>query len=169
MKIAKRVAPGIVMTVLALTLLSGCGKKTDTNVDLSDFTPPKDFVWEGSYVDAVEGRAVLTITKNGTKYLCSIGVPSSDMSHIDSYTFTAKKSKDTQGLEYKSGVHTSFDLPDISQNTAGEGEDLTTREIYTDGTGAVYYLEDALYWIDDKENAGEVFSFVKQTEEDGEE
>ncbi|MCR5654179.1 MAG: hypothetical protein K6G07_00845 [Lachnospiraceae bacterium] len=156
----------LAMAVLLLALLTGCGKKNDVNVDMSEFTPPEDFVWEGSYLDAVDGQVVMTIEKSGSKYICSIGVPATDMSHIDSYTFTAKKAKDTQGLEYTKGVHTSFDLPSLSGNEAVMDSGLSTQEIYTDGTGSIYYLEGALYWIDDKENAGAPYQFVKQTEEE---
>ena len=87
----------ILMTlILAVTAagLSGCSIKQPQNsegVDLTNFATPEGFEWEGSYLDSLGTTAVLTIKKNGNNYDCSVNIPSSDFSHIESYEFTAKK------------------------------------------------------------------------------
>ncbi len=143
-----------------LLLSAGCGKKQEQakDVDLTVFQAPADFVWEGSYIDKRGGLAVLTIEKekNGG-YSASVGVPAEDMSYIRSYEFTLNTSEDGVGLAYTNGTLTTYYLPGEDQPDLS----VTTQENYTDGTGSLYYLDGNLYWIDDKDNAGEMLAFAK--------
>ncbi len=149
------------VTAVAATLLTSCGfekKEKAVDVNLEPFRAPSDYVWEGSYIDSRDGLAVLTIEKekNGG-YSASIGVPSEDMSYIRTYEFTLNTADDGVGLSYKNGSLTTYYLPAAD---AADGS-VTTQEGYQNGTGAIYYLEGSLYWIDDVDNAGENFAFAK--------
>ena len=151
-----------VLAAGAVICLGGCQKESGMEMNISGLETPADFIWEGDYIDENGGTAVLTIEKEGNVYKCSIGVPSDDMTHIDSYFFNAEEYSEGGTLEYKDGTHTSFDLPD----TDDEGEtSLQTTTIYENGTGQLYYLNGAVCWIEDNEDAGEDFSFIKQEEE----
>ncbi|MCR5054118.1 MAG: hypothetical protein K6A69_04680 [Lachnospiraceae bacterium] len=147
----------VLLTALILGAFSvtACGVQKP-EVDMSDFAIPEDFTWEGSYIDSVVGQAVLTIEKSGRDYHVSIGVPNSDMSHMDTYEFEATYDKQSYGLVYKNGVRTTYDLPDYTKENPGS---LISSEVYTDGTGAIYYINGSLVWSDDKDDAGANFSF----------
>lgn len=136
-------------------------KKTvkQAEVDMSEFRLPDGAVWEGSYIDRIESLAVLTITKNGDEYVCSIGIPSEDMSYIDSYEFVAGPAKDGVGLSYEDGIHTQYL---ISGASGADGVMGTQR--YNNGTGGLYYYDGAVLWVDDINNAGSGYLFVKQEE-----
>ena len=154
-----RIFAGVLTGILALTL-GACGTKQEQarDVDLTAFQAPADYTWEGSYIDKREGLAVLTIEKEeGGRYFASLGVPSEDMSYIRTYEFTLTPSEDGVGLAYQNGRQVTYYLPGDDDPEAS----VTTTEDYTDGTGSVYYLEGNLYWIDDKNNAGEYFAFAK--------
>ncbi|MBR1861116.1 MAG: hypothetical protein IJ796_04565 [Lachnospiraceae bacterium] len=144
--------------IAAYLIISGKkGRANEDELDTSMFQTPEGFVWEGSYIDSRDGRAVLTIEKNGNSYICSIGVPSEDISYMNTYEFTATESADGSGLEYEGGVRTEYLIPD----DPGENP-VTSNEIYNDGTGTVYYLYDSVYWYDQKDNAGQNLAFSKQ-------
>ena len=155
----KKVA--ILIALAFASCVAGCGfekKEKAVDVNLEPFRAPSDYVWEGSYIDSRDGLAVLTIEKekNGG-YSASIGVPSEDMSYIRTYEFTLNTADDGVGLSYKNGSLTTYYLPAAD---AADGS-VTTQEGYQNGTGAIYYLEGSLYWIDDVDNAGENFAFAK--------
>ena len=152
----KRKALGWCMFFCIMVFVIGCGKKNEVDVDLSAFETPVGFEWAGTYIDDVKGIAVLNIEKDGNQYSCMITVPTEDVSHIDSYQFTAKLSKEAAGLAYTDGTMTTMDLPDFTKNPDGE---IMTAEVYTDGSGVICYLDGFLYWIDDKEDAGKLFAF----------
>ncbi len=130
---------------------------TDENIDTTVFTPPEGFDWEGSYIDSIGETAVLTIEKAGDKYLCSVSIPSSDVSYINTYVFEAVNSKDSIGLSYENCTHTEYLIPDADSDLG-----VTTNELYTDGTGVLYYYKDRVFWLDDKDSAGEGLAFLKQ-------
>ena len=133
-------------------------KKTvkQSEVDMSEFALPDGVSWEGSYIDRIDSLAVLTISRNGDEYSCSVGIPSEDMSYIDSYEFVATPASDGIGLSYEGGIHTQYLISGES------GTNATQR--YTDGTGALYYYNGAVLWIDDVNNAGSGYLFEKQEE-----
>ena len=56
---------GILLSVLLVLGLTGC-KQTEEDSVLSDFKPPSDFEWEGSYMDA-DGTTTLVIEKKSGK------------------------------------------------------------------------------------------------------
>ena len=130
----------------------GSGESSDVVFQL-----PEGFEWEGSYVDAVSGYAVLTIERSKDLYLCSVAVPTSDISYVNTYTFEAVKSKDGNSLVYTGGIHTEYLIPDLDSDA-----EMTTTEIYTDGTGEIYYYNGYIFWIDDKDSAGREFLFTPQ-------
>ena len=134
-------------------------KKTvgKSEIDMSEFALPDGETWEGSYIDSIDALAVLTITRNGDDYICSIGIPSEDMSYIDSYEFVAGTASDGVGLSYTGGVHTQY----LISNTEG-AEGVMDTQRYEDGTGALYYYDGAVIWVDDVNNAGLGFLFEKQ-------
>jgi len=142
--------------------LTGCGKKASTDLDLSSFETPDGFEWTGEYMDDTYGQAVLNITEDGKKYSCMISVPNKDLSHIDTYQFTAEVSEDGMGLAYTGGSMTSMDLPDFAKNPDAE---MITTDVYSDGSGAIYYLDGYLYWLDDVNEAGNGLSFRRLSED----
>ncbi len=154
---------GWVCLLLAALMLfpAGCGfqkKEEARDVNLSVFQAPSDFVWEGSYIDSRGGLAVLTIEKEQKGgYSASVGVPSEDMSYIRTYEFTLNTADDGVGMSYSNGTLTTYYLPGDDNPEAS----VTTQENYQNGTGSIYYLEGNLYWIDDVDNAGEMFAFAK--------
>ena len=130
---------------------------------MSVFQTPKDFVWEGSYMDDEEGLAVLTIAKdekNKKKYKCTVNVPDENITHIDTYEFTAVSGKDA-GLSYDDGVRTTYEIPDFEKNPDAH---VSSTVAYEDGTGEIYYLNGRLYWIDDKDDSGSGLAFSRQEE-----
>lgn len=154
----------IILTATAcLSLLSACGKKTQEEpaVDMAPFTPPTDFKWEGSYIDSVNELAVLTVELDSSGYLCSISIPDEAITHIDSYTFHAAPAQDGLGLEYTAGSHTSYQLPADDKIDQG----VTTTDVYSDGTGRIYYLDGNVFWLDEKDNKGVGFIFERVEEE----
>lgn len=152
------------LCILIISSLSSCKKKEEVNVDLSDFQPPANYQWEGNYLDE-DGTTTLVIEKiNKKKYHCVINVSDEEITHMDTYEFTAVK--DDIGLSYENGVHTTFDLPDFESDPDGAVE---TAEVYTDGTGSINYLNEHLYWMDNKNSAGSDFAFTKIEESDQEE
>lgn len=151
----------MVCVLCTVGLMTGCGKKDSMDVDLSAFETPDGFEWEGIYIDDREGQAVLSIEQDGKQYTCMISVPNSDVSHIDTYQFSAGASDDGMGLAYTDGSMTSMDLPDFAKNPDGE---IMTSEVYSDGTGAIYYLDGYLQWLDDVNNAGGLYAFRKLDE-----
>lgn len=153
----------IVGMILSLT---GCSKKSSADLDLSSFETPDGFEWAGEYMDDTYGQAVLSITEDGKKYSCMISVPNKDLSHIDTYQFTAEVSEDGMGLAYTGGTMTSMDLPDFSKNPDAE---MVTTDVYSDGSGAIYYLDGYLYWLDDVNEAGNGLSFRRLSDTDSSE
>lgn len=147
-----------VILVSACLFLGACGFDTRVNVSMSDFEPPKGFQWEGTYVDETTGQVTLNIEKGVMGYECQIDSVDSSMSHIESFIFTANEDS-IKALAYKDGVRRSFDIPDFETNPKGE---IIDEEIYTDGTGCLYYLDGKLYWIDDVEDYGKNYVFAKQ-------
>ncbi len=131
---------------------NGSGDGTDVVFQL-----PEGFEWEGSYIDSVNGSAVLTIERSSDRYLCSVAVPTSDISYVNTYTFEAEKSKDGNSLVYTGGIHTEYLIPEL-ESDAG----VTTTEIYNDGTGELFYYNGYIFWVDDKESAGKEFLFSPQ-------
>ncbi len=131
---------------------TGTGNEAD-----AVFQVPEGFEWEGSYIDSVSGYAVLTIERSKDRYLCSVAVPTSDISYVNTYTFEAVKSKDGNSLEYTGGVHTEYLIPEVDSET-----EVTTTEIYNDGTGQINYYNGYIFWIDDKDSAGKEFLFTPQ-------
>ncbi len=121
------------------------------------FVLPEGFEWEGSYIDAVKGYAVLTIERSGDRYLCSVAVPTEDISYVNTYIFEAEKSEDRNSLVYENGVHTEYLIPETDS-----GKEVTTTEIYNDGSGEIYYYNGYIFWIDDKDSAGKEFLFTPQ-------
>lgn len=153
----KKLITGILFSLLLAFSFTGCKEKESET--LNDFKPPVSFKWEGNYVDE-EGTTTLTIEKKGGKsYACTVNVVDEEITHIDTYEFTA--TEDDYGLSYEDGVHTSFEIPDYEKDP--EASTVAT-ETYTDGTGSIYYLEDRLYWSDDKNDAGNGFVFQKVEE-----
>ncbi len=146
--------------LLYLKFKPGSGKQ---DADTSILELPGDFVWEGEYIDDIEGYAVLTIEKSGNEYACSIAIPSADVSYINSYTFGARLSTDKNYLEYSGCVHSDYLIP-----PAESDEPVTATEISTDGSGQIYYLDGYLIWIDEKEDAGQSFLFRKLVDEPAE-
>ncbi|MBP5607811.1 MAG: hypothetical protein J6X66_06035 [Lachnospiraceae bacterium] len=145
---------------MSIALLSACQKNKPTEpteADLVPFTPPTGFEWEGSYLDRVNDLAVLTIEKDGSAYYCTISVPDQAITHIESYEFKAAPAGDGLGLSYTDGVRTSYLLPSADKPDAG----VSTQEVYKDGTGRIYYLDGEVYWMDEKDNAGNTFIFEK--------
>ena len=158
----------LVSALLMAVAFSGCTKPLATNdedADMSAFETPKDFDWSGSYIDDVAGLAVLSIEKDGKDYKCTVNVPSEDMSHIETYDFTAKVTKGTPALTYENGVRISYMLPAADDAESG----VTTDQIYEDGTGSLYYLNGEIFWVDDRDNAGENFMFKNTALEEEEE
>ncbi len=155
----RKIATLVLVITLLAAVFAGCGNKTSEENDTSAFQTPEDFEWEGSYIDEEGGMAVLTISKSGKKYECIIDVPDKDVTHIDSYTFTAVE--DDAGLIYEDCICTSFDIPDYED----EEDVLVSDEVYTNGTGSLYYVDGYVYWLDDENNAGENFVFVKQDDD----
>ena len=152
---------GILLSFLLVLGLTGC-KQTEEDSVLSDFKPPSDFEWEGSYMDA-DGTTTLVIEKkSGKKYSCTINVSDEEITHIDTYEFTAEEGE--HGLSYEDGVHTTYNIPDYEENPDASVE---TSEVYTDGTGTIYYLDGNLYWLDNMNDAGDGYTFekVEDTEE----
>ena len=154
----------IVLTALAmLTLLSACEKKASETgeVDMAPFTPPSDFVWEGSYIDRVNELAVLTIERQGNGYHCFINIPDEAITHIESYEFNAVPAQDGLGLEYTAGTRTSYLMPPADDTAQG----VTTTEVYSDGSGRVYYLEGSVFWLDEKDDNGTGLIFERVEDE----
>lgn len=156
----KKITAGVLLCILMMLSITSCKDKTDA--DLSAFQPPVNYKWEGNYVDE-NGTATLVIEKkSGKKYACTINVTDEEMTHIDTYEFTAVK--DDYGLSYEDGVHTSYDIPDYETDPDAS---VTSDEVYTNGTGSIYYLEEYVYWLDEKSDAGSEFAFTKtDTEEE---
>ena len=147
------------LCILIISSFSSCKKSDDVNVDLSDFKAPADYQWEGNYIDE-DGTTTLVIEKiSNKKYHCIINISDEEITHMDTYEFTAIK--DDLGLSYEDGVHTTFNLPDFENDPAGAVE---TDEVYTDGTGSINYLNECLYWMDNKNSAGSDFAFKKVEE-----
>ena len=136
----------------------GCGLKSRVNVSMSDFDTPDSFQWEGTYVDETTGQVTLTIEKGVMGYECQVNSVDSSMSHLECFQFTAKEDN-TKALAYTDGVRSSFDIPDFETNPEGE---TINEEIYTDGTGCIYYLDGKVYWIDDVDDYGKNYVFYKQ-------
>lgn len=154
----------ILTAMIMITLLSACqnNQGAPSLEDMAPFTPPTDFQWEGTYIDSVNELAVLSIELANNGYLCTISVPDKDITNIRSYEFTAKPAEDGLGLEYTEGIHTSYLLPSTENMANG----VTTTEVYTDGTGRIYYLDGNVFWLDEKENAGSSFIFERVLEEE---
>ena len=157
---------GIIFAALAvLTLFSACGKKStlpETEADMTPFQPPADFNWEGSYIDRVGDLAVLTIETANNGFLCTICVPDKEITHVEAYEFTALPADDGLGLSYTDGVRTSYLVP--AEGKADQG--VKADEIYTDGTGRLYYLDGSVFWLDEKDDAGTTLIFDKVEEEE---
>ena len=154
----------VILTAIAgLSLLSACEKKKqdEPEVDMAPFTPPTDFKWEGNYLDSVNELAVLTVELDGTGYNCYINSPDPGITHIDSYSFHAVPAEDGLGLSYTAGTHTVYELPSGDNADAG----VTTTEIYSDGTGRIYYLDGEVFWLDEKDNNGSGFIFERVDDE----
>ncbi len=152
------------LTAMALvSLLSACQKKNEIpeQVDMVPFTPPNDFEWEGTYIDSVNELAVLTVETASDGFLCTISVPDKDITNIQSYEFTAKPADDGLGIAYTEGSHTTYLMPSEGNTSSG----VTTTEVYTDGSGRLYYLEGNVFWMDEKDNAGSGFIFERVEEE----
>ena len=151
----------LTICILSAAALCACGqtKKDELKpeADLTAFETPKDFEWEGSYMDDEEGLAVLVIEKDGKKYKCTVNVPDENITYIDTYEFTA--SEGDVGLSYKDGVRTTFEIPDYKKDPDAH---VASTEAYNDGTGEIYYLNGRLYWIDDKDDSGSGFAFSRQ-------
>lgn len=155
----------IIAALAMLTLFSACGKKStlpETEADMTPFQPPADFNWEGSYIDRVGDLAVLTVEQTGSGFLCTICVPDREITHVEAYEFTAKPSDDGLGLSYTGGVRTSYLVPAEGKTDQGVKAD----EIYTDGTGRLYYLDGSVFWLDEKEDAGSSLIFDRVEEEE---
>lgn len=148
--------------VCSVVSLTSCGKKEEVpDVDMSAFETPAGFQWEGTYMDA-NSTTTLSITKDGRKkYTCVINTSDEDITHIDSYEFTAEEAD--VGLAYKNGTHTVYNLPDFENDPTGL---VDVSEAYTDGTGSIYYLDENLYWIDDVNDAGREYVFRPLEESD---
>lgn len=158
----KRFATGTLIGTLLFTVLfsfSACGKSDKADEVLKDFEPPFNYKWEGHYVDEDETTTLVIEKKSGKKYQCVISTTDESVTHIDTYEFTAEK-KD-YGLVYENGVHTTYDIPDF-ENTPDAS--VETSEVYSDGTGSIYYLDEHLYWLDDKNDAGSEYVFSKVVE-----
>lgn len=154
----KRALPLILPLIFTL-IFSACassGSDDENAADMSAFEPPSDFEWDGSYIDETSGLVMMDIMKDGRKYRCTINVPDAGITHISSYTFTAKKGD--LGLSYEDGTYGTYDLPDFEKNPDAE---VSYDEVYTDGSGSIYYLNDRLYWIDDKNDAGAGMAFKR--------
>lgn len=153
----------ILTAMIMVSLLSAC-QKNDSDIakeDMAPFTPPTDFQWEGTYIDSVNELAVLSIELADNGFFCTISVPDKDITNIQSYEFTAKPAEDGLGLEYTAGSHTSYLLPPAENMSNG----VTTTEVYSDGTGRIYYLDGNVFWMDEKDNAGSGFIFERVEEE----
>ena len=163
MKKNKRRLYTVLSMLLSLMLLSACEKKKtdDSGVELAAFTPPSDFVWEGSYIDRVDGLAVLTVEREGNGYHCYINVPDQAITHIESYEFNASPAEDGLGLAYTAGTRTSYTMP--PENNPSQG--VTTTDIYSDGTGRIYYLNGSVFWLDEKDDNGTGLIFERVEEE----
>ena len=152
--------------ILLAVFMCSCGHAKDeelkTEADLSAFQAPKDFEWEGSYMDDEEGLAVLSIEKDGEQYKCTVNIPDENITYIDTYEFTASD-KGGVGLSYKNGIRTTFEIPDYKKNPDAH---VTSEVSYKDGTGEIYYLNGRLYWIDDKDDSGSGLAFSRQEEEE---
>ncbi len=164
----KKLLFSLLSVMLSVAMISGCTKqeeKVPEEVDLSGFETPEGFVWEGTYIDTVEGLAVMTLEKSGDSYVGSVSVPASDMSYIRTCTFTAKPEEDGTGLAYKDGELTAYYLPADDD----ENPEVTTETVYTGGTGSVFYLDDKIYWMDDKDTNGSSTNLVFRKQENTEE
>ncbi len=136
-------------------------KKTvgKSEIDMSEFALPDGATWEGSYIDRIDSLAVLTITRKGNDYLCSVGIPSDDMSFVDSYEFVARPAADGVGLAYENGTHIQYLISD-SESSVG----VVDTELYSDGSGSLYYYKGAVLWVDNVADAGSGYLFEKQEE-----
>lgn len=163
MKISKR-SVAYLPAMVMLMLLSACQNKNElpAEVDMAPFTPPTDFKWEGTYIDSVNELAVLSVETAGNGFLCTVSVPDKDITNIQSYEFTAQPADDGLGILYSGGTHTTYLLP--SAENMGNG--VSTTEVYTDGSGRLYYLDGNVFWMDEKDNAGAGFIFerIEETE-----
>lgn len=156
MKISGKVS-AIFLTISLL--FTGCGvSASSAGIDTSDFKPPSDFSWEGSYMDSKEGLASLTIDKTAFGYNCTITVLDKSVSHIETFEFTAKE--DDMGLIYKDGSRVYYDIPDFEKNADAS---TLNETVYKDGTGTLYYSDGIVYWIDEKDDYGKDLEFVQQS------
>ncbi len=163
----KKLLFSLLSLMLAVGMISGCTKQEEVpeEVDLSGFQTPEGFVWEGTYIDTVEGLAVMTLEKSGNGYAGSVSVPAADMSYIRTCTFTATPEEDGTGLAYSDGELTAYYLPADD----AENPEVTTETVYTGGTGSVFYLDDKIYWLDDKDTNGASTNLIFRKQENVEE
>ena len=140
-----------------LLLFAGCGKSSVVG-NMSDFQVPAGFVWEGSYATSDDnGQASLTIEKGVMGYDCAITTSDNSFSNIESFEFTSKEDE-SNGLSYTDGKRSYFEIPDFEKNPEAS---VINEEIYSDGTGCLYYLGGKLYWVDDKDDYGKNLVFEK--------
>ncbi len=154
----KRIVVGALLCALMMLPLTACNQNKDS--DLSDFKTPVGYKWEGSYVEENGTTTMVIEKKSGKKYNCTVNITDEEITHMDTYEFTAVK--DDYGLTYEDGVHTTYEIPDYEKDPEAS---VTTNEVYKNGTGSIYYLDGYVYWIDDVNNAGTDYAFKKTEEE----
>ena len=121
-------------------------KKEDTSAtDLSNV----DF--NGTYVESVAGRGVMTVTMEGDSYCVEINWGSS-AAESSRWLF--------HGNFDANGVMTYTDCYKQNITFDEEGND-TTEEQYTGGSGSITYKDGKITWKDDQENVADGCEFVK--------
>ena len=81
------------------------------------------------------------------------------MSFVDSYEFVARPAADGVGLAYENGTHIQYLISD-SESSVG----VVDTELYSDGSGSLYYYKGAVLWVDNVADAGSGYLFEKQEE-----
>ena len=164
--------------LLALTVvgLCACGDKeaqkeekkeeaaaaVEEELEEVDMTPPDNqaFDWNGEYLDATGGQAILTIspnTKRNKGYEILIYIPGGEDS-FSTWSCTATYDDSVGGLHYEDCVRTNMD----TSETGG------VETAYQKGTGVIIPSgdgSDTLLWIDDQERRGVDLRFERMEEE----
>ena len=115
----------------------------------------------GNYQDETSQRASLSIYEAKGALYADIYWSSSAESNT-TWTMPCTFDEKSGSLVYKDGVKT--------ENVADEEGNMEGEEVYTDGTGTFTYKDGAVYWKDNKEDAGKdcVFRVVNGADDEEE-
>ena len=108
--------------------------------------------WEGTFVETLAGRGVITVTASGDGYEVNVSWSNSAFEHTE-WHFTGKS--DGAGvLEYSDCTRTdvAFD----------ENEEETDTVVYENGTGRLKLDGDTIQWEDDVDNVAAEAEFQRQ-------